>query len=113
MTLKIIIDCYNKKINTPSSNMLLMEVIWKLSQELNIYDCRHVYKEANKTTDCLAKKRISILYTSVWYSNFLKDVTNISFEEVLLSIVFVRTSFRSLLLPKKKKKNKPPYQSLL
>ena len=29
---KIIIDCYNRRINTPSSIMLLMEDIWKLSQ---------------------------------------------------------------------------------
>ena len=28
---KIVIDCYNKKSNIPSSIMLLMEDIWKLS----------------------------------------------------------------------------------
>ena len=39
---KIVIDCYNKKSNTPSSIMLLMEDILKLSQDLYIYDCHHI-----------------------------------------------------------------------
>ena len=67
--------------------MLLMEDIWKLSQELNIYDCRHVYREANRTVDCLPKKGISILDSSVWYSNFPKDITNISFEDYCGSLI--------------------------
>ena len=40
---KIVIDCYNKKINIPSSILLLMEDIWNLLHGLNIYVCRHVY----------------------------------------------------------------------
>ena len=54
---KIVIDCYNKIINIPSSIMLVMEDIWKLFQGLHIYECLHVYKEAN----CLTKKGIAIL----------------------------------------------------
>ena len=44
--------------NIPSYIMLLMEDIWKLSQDLNIYNCRHIYKEANRIADCLANKGI-------------------------------------------------------
>ena len=36
---KIVIDYNNKKNNIPSI-MLLMEDIWRLSQDLNIYVCR-------------------------------------------------------------------------
>ena len=32
------------------------------------------------TVDCLAKKGFSSLDSSVWWSNFPKDVTNISFH---------------------------------
>ena len=74
-------------MNTPSSIMSLMEDIWKLSHELNIYDCQHVYREANKTADYLTKKGISILDSSVWYSNFSKDVINISFEDCCGSLL--------------------------
>ena len=42
---KIIMDCYNKKINPHSFIMLLMVDIWKLSLELNTYDCRHVIEK--------------------------------------------------------------------
>ena len=35
--------------------------------QLNIYDCCHVYNEANRTIDRLAKKGISILDSNVWY----------------------------------------------
>ena len=31
---KILIDCYNKKSNIPSTIMLLMEDIWKLTHDL-------------------------------------------------------------------------------
>lgn len=69
---KIEIDYYNKKINIPSSILLLMEDIGKLSHDLNIYVCRHVYREVNRTTDYLAKKGLSIIDSSVWWLNFLK-----------------------------------------
>ena len=32
---KVVIDCYNKKSSAPSSIILLMEDIWRLSQNLN------------------------------------------------------------------------------
>ena len=78
---KIIVDSYNRKINIHVSIMLLMENIWKLAHDLDIYICRHVYKEENRTANCLAKKRISILESSVWWSNFLNDMVNVSFED--------------------------------
>ena len=55
-----------------------MDDIWKLSQDLNVYIRRHVYREANRTVNCLAKKGLSISYSNVWWSNFSKDVTYIS-----------------------------------
>lgn len=53
---KVIIDCYNKRIAIPSSIMILKEDIWILSYGLNIYEYRHVYREANRTADCKLKK---------------------------------------------------------
>ena len=55
------IDCYNKKINIPSSILLLMDDIWNLSHGLNIYVYCHVYKEGNKIVVCLAKRRLNSL----------------------------------------------------
>ena len=48
------------------------------SQDLNVYIRRHVYSEANRTANGLAKKGLSISYSNVWWSNFSKDVTYIS-----------------------------------
>ena len=36
---KIVIDCYNRRISVPCSIKILMEDIWKLSRDLNIYSC--------------------------------------------------------------------------
>ena len=58
-----------------------MEDIWKLSRDLNIYSCHHVYREANKTTDHLAKKGIRILYLRNWLSNFPKDANYNNFVD--------------------------------
>ena len=60
---------------------LLMEDIWKLSQNFIIYDCHHVFEEANRTVDCLVKKGIDIIDSRILWSNFPKNVTNISFED--------------------------------
>ena len=57
--LKIVIDCYNKKINIPNSILLLLEDIWNLSHGLNVYICHHVYREGNRTADCFAKKKMA------------------------------------------------------
>lgn len=61
--------------------MLLMEDIWKLSQDLYIYDCHYIYREANRTTDCLAKKGICNLDSIIWWSNFPYDVRKCSFKD--------------------------------
>ena len=61
--------------------MLLMEDIWKLAQNHNIYICQHAYRKVNGTIDCLAKKGIGILESSVWRSNFPKDFINVSFKD--------------------------------
>ena len=58
-----------------------MEDIWKLSQDLYIYDCLYIYREANRTTDCLANKGICNLESIIWYSNFPYDVRKFSFED--------------------------------
>lgn len=55
---KVVIDCKNRKSSIPSSFILLMDDIWKLSRDLNIYKCCHIYWKANRTTDCLAKQCI-------------------------------------------------------
>ena len=47
----------NIKISVPCSIRVLMEDIW----DLNIYRCHHVYREANRTANCLAKKGIGII----------------------------------------------------
>ena len=44
---KMVIDYYNKKSNVCHSIMLLMKDIWKFTQDLNIYYCFHIYREAN------------------------------------------------------------------
>ena len=41
---------------------------------MNIYDCRHVYREVNRTASSLVKKGIGIM-------NFHKDVTIIIFKD--------------------------------
>ena len=78
---KIVIDYYNKRINIPHPIRLLMEDIWKLSHDLNIYGCDHVYREANRIADCLAKKGFGIIKSRIWSSTFPKDATNLSFED--------------------------------
>ena len=59
------IYCYNNKINIPSSILLLIDDIGKLSHDLNIYVCQHVYREMNRIIDCLAKKKLNNLDSSV------------------------------------------------
>ena len=49
--------------------------------DINIYICRHAYRKLNRTIDCLAKKGIGILESSVWRSNFPKDLINVSFKD--------------------------------
>ena len=84
---KVIIDCYNKKSSLPNSIILLMEDIWGLAHNLNIYNCCHIYREANRTTDCLAKKGICNTNSVIWWAEFTRDVRKIIVDFLL--IVFV------------------------
>ena len=87
--------------------MLLMEDILKLSYDMNIYECRNVYRETNRTTNCLAKKCIGITDSKIWLSNFPKDVTNMSFEDYhgLYLIVCVGSFVRSFFFLSIKKEH--------
>ena len=78
---RIVINCYNKNNNISNYVMLLMKNIWKLSHDLNIYDCHRIYIEANRITDCLAKKSICNLKSTIWCLNFPKDVRKFGFED--------------------------------
>ena len=77
---KVIIDWYNIS-GSPSSIIILIEDILRLSQDLNIYNCGHIYRKANRTTDCLAKKGIYNTIPNIWCSNFPKDVIKFGFED--------------------------------
>ena len=54
-----------KKIYIPNSILLLLEDIWKLSQDLNIHIYRHIYREANRIADCQTKKVLGIVDSNV------------------------------------------------
>ena len=58
-----------------------MEDIWRLSQNLNVYNCCHIYKEANRTMDGLAKKGIYNSNPNIWCSDFPRDVIKFGFED--------------------------------
>ena len=77
---KVIMDCYNRRSNSPNSIILLMEDIWRLFQDINIYNCGHIYREINRTSYCLAKKGIYNTILNIWCSNFPKDVIKFVFE---------------------------------
>ena len=63
---KVIIDCYNIRNSLPGSIIILMEYIWRLSQDLNIYNYRHIHREVNKTLDCLVKKCLYNTNNNIW-----------------------------------------------
>ena len=65
----------------PSSIILLMEDIWRLSQDLNIYNCCHIYREANRTSDCLTKNSIYNTNPNIYCSDFPRDVIRFGFED--------------------------------
>ena len=73
-------DCCNKKSNIPNFIMLLMEDIWKLFQDINIYNCCYIYKETNKIIDCLTKKCICNIESTIWWLNFPKYVIKFGFK---------------------------------
>ena len=43
--------------------------------------CCHVYKEVNRTIDCLAKKSIFNIDSNIWWSDFPRDAKKFSFED--------------------------------
>ena len=53
-------------INVPCSIRVLLEDIWKLSWNLNIYNHHHVFREANRNVDCLVKQGIGIIDLRIW-----------------------------------------------
>ena len=61
--------------------MLLMINIWKTSQNLNICICCHIYRETNRTINCLIRKYIYNLKSFTYKSNFPKDVIKFDFED--------------------------------
>lgn len=77
---KIVIDCSNKKGNLPSSIITLMEDVWRLSQDLNIFKCGHIYWETNKTIDYLDKHSRYNNDLNIWRSDFPRDVRKSAFE---------------------------------
>ena len=102
-------DYYNIKINFPSSIMLLMEDIWKLTQDLNIYNYHHIYREANRTTNCLAKKYICNVEPIIWRSKFSRDVTKFGLEgyyDSFFDRIYRYFVWQSLSIKKKEKKKK-------
>ena len=55
--LKVVMDDYNKKkSNIPNFIILLMEDIWRITQDLNIICC-HIYSKANRIIYYLVKKK--------------------------------------------------------
>ena len=83
-----------------------MEDIWRLSQDLNIYKCGHIYRKANRTTDCLAKKGIYNTNPNIRCSDFPRDVKKFGFEDYC-GLSFNRMSkfpySKSFFIKKKKK----------
>ena len=75
---KVIIYCYNRRC---SSIILHMEDILRLYQDLNIYNCGNIYRETNRTTNCLAKKGIYNTICNIWCSNFPRNVLKFDFED--------------------------------
>ena len=58
-----------------------MEDIWRLSQDLNIYNYCHIYRDTNRTTDCLANKDIYNTNPNIWCSDFPRDVIKFGFKD--------------------------------
>ena len=94
---KILIDCYNKKSNIPSTIMLLMEDIWKLTHDLNIHNCHHIYRKTNRIAYCLAKKKICSI-ESIFLE--LLQSLNLKIIMIYLSIEFIDTIICSLFIQK-------------
>ena len=61
-----------------------------------------MYREENIIVDCLVKKGICNIDSSIWWSNFSRDVLNFSFKDFCGSclIKFVEFLIRCFLSPK-------------
>ena len=85
---------------------VLMEDIWNLSGNLNIYSSYHVYREATRIADYLIRKCIGIIDSRIWLSNLPKNVKYSSFVDHCISdfyqIAFVRLMLCSFPSLKKK-----------
>ena len=55
--------------------------VWRLSQNLNIFNCCHIYPEANRTTNCLAKKGSCNTNSNIWRWDFPRDIRKVAFED--------------------------------
>ena len=71
---KVIIDCYNKRSSSLNSIILLIEDVWRLSQDLNIYNCDHIYREVNRII-------VVLQISNIWCSNFPRDVIKFCFKD--------------------------------
>lgn len=67
-----------------------MEDIWKITQDLNIYSCWYIYRETNRTTDCLSKKGISVKDYIIWKTKFPRNVIKYAVKD------FYGTSFNRM-----------------
>ena len=74
--------------------------MWRLFQNLNIYNCCRIYKEVNRTIDGLAKKGFCNTHSNIWWLEFPRDVRKFAFED------YCGLSFNRVckLFQKKKKK---------
>ena len=61
--------------------MLLMEDIRRLSHNLNVFNCCHIYREENRTIDCLANKGGYSTNSNIWWSEFPRNVKKFAFED--------------------------------
>ena len=71
---KVIIDCYNKRSSSFNSIIFLIEDVWKLFQDLNIYNCDHIYREVNRTI-------VILQIFNIWCSNFPRNVIKFGFKD--------------------------------
>ena len=67
-----------------------MLIIWKIPKDFNVCIYRHIYRVANITAYCLARKCICNLESITWRLYFSKDVLNFGLKN------YYRSSFKRL-----------------
>ena len=74
--------------------------VLRLYKKLNIYICCHINREANRTTNCLAKMSNCIIDSNIWRTDFpinfrkftFEDYCGFSFNRIcMLPLTFVST----------------------